>query len=232
MRINFSLTNFAQLASRIETVFCRLSILRFLMPLWSVELVARLGAAFAVILTHRSTFGIERRIRGFLLSPRFGVVGLSIDRNLQLENMHAIRISENVSLRGGSHYIGSAASPLRIGRDSHIGRNCVLSGLGGISIGEGCAISSGVLIYSITNTYNDEPFRPVIEQPIHHAAVVIGDDVLIGAGAIVLPGVTIGSHAIIGAGAVVNRDVSEWQVVAGVPAKVLHDRRNSLRKSN
>lgn len=54
------------------------------------------------------------------------------------------------------------------------------------------------------------------------AKVDIGDHVFIGAGAIILPGVTIGDHAIIAAGAVVNKDVPANSTVGGVPAKVLH----------
>ena len=49
--------------------------------------------------------------------------------------------------------------------------------------------------------------------------IVIGDDVWIGAGAIVLPGVTIGEGAIIGAGAVVTKDVPAGETYVGVPAR-------------
>ena len=52
----------------------------------------------------------------------------------------------------------------------------------------------------------------------------IGDDVWIGARVIILPGVTIGSHCIIGAGAVVTRDVPDYAIVGGVPAKVIRYR--------
>jgi acetyltransferase-like isoleucine patch superfamily enzyme len=59
-----------------------------------------------------------------------------------------------------------------------------------------------------------------------HKSVVIGKDVWIGAGAILLPGVSIGDNSIIAAGAVVTHDVTPYQVVGGVPARVLRDRRN------
>ena len=53
--------------------------------------------------------------------------------------------------------------------------------------------------------------------------VEIGDYVLIGAGAIILPGVKIGSHSIIGAGAVVSKDIPEHSLVVGVPAKKIRE---------
>ena len=54
--------------------------------------------------------------------------------------------------------------------------------------------------------------------------VIIEDDVLIGAGTIILPGVTIGKGAIIAAGAVVTKDVPEYTIVGGIPAKEIKKR--------
>lgn len=62
---------------------------------------------------------------------------------------------------------------------------------------------------------------PTKEQDYLDAPIVINDDVWIGAGSIILAGVTIGKGAIIAAGAVVNKDVPEYSIVGGVPAKVL-----------
>ena len=58
---------------------------------------------------------------------------------------------------------------------------------------------------------------------------MIGRDVWIAAGAGVTDGVTIGDHAVIGMGAVVTRDVPEWAIVGGVPARVIGDRRDCHR---
>ncbi|WP_145274031.1 acyltransferase [Planctomycetes bacterium SV_7m_r] len=65
---------------------------------------------------------------------------------------------------------------------------------------------------------------PIAEQGCEQRPVVIGDDVWIGTGAVILPGVTIGSGAVIGAGAIVNQDIPANQIWAGVPARMIRHR--------
>jgi acetyltransferase-like isoleucine patch superfamily enzyme len=67
-------------------------------------------------------------------------------------------------------------------------------------------------------------FLPSYYLPERRNFVIIGNDVTIGANAVILPGVTIGDGAIVGAGAVVSHDVPPYALVAGVPAKVLRYR--------
>ncbi len=69
--------------------------------------------------------------------------------------------------------------------------------------------------------------EPVIRTDLVISPVVIGYGADVGMNASLLPGVTIGAHAIIGAGAVVTKDVPEYAIAAGVPARVLRDRRES-----
>jgi acetyltransferase-like isoleucine patch superfamily enzyme len=66
----------------------------------------------------------------------------------------------------------------------------------------------------------------VREQPVTSRGVRIGRDVWIGANACITDGVTIGDHAVVGMGAVVTRDVPEWAIVGGSPARIIGDRRN------
>ena len=60
-------------------------------------------------------------------------------------------------------------------------------------------------------------------MPIKSLKIIIGDNAWLGAGVIVLPGITIGKNAVIGAGAVVTHDVPEYAIMAGVPAKKIGD---------
>ena len=78
------------------------------------------------------------------------------------------------------------------------------------------------------STHVGEPIDvPIIATELVIKPVVIGYGADIGTNATILPGVRVGAHAMVGAGAVVADDVSDYAVVAGVPARVLRSRRNS-----
>ena len=113
---------------------------------------------------------------------------------------------------------------IRIGDRSHIDVFSALHGQGGISIGNNCAIASGVVIYSQSNQYKDDNSLDIIDQPIVFESVVIESGVWIGANATILPGIKIGCGAIVGAGALVNKNVTAYEIVAGVPARTIGKR--------
>jgi acetyltransferase-like isoleucine patch superfamily enzyme len=110
-----------------------------------------------------------------------------------------------------------------IGDDVWIGQQCFFHSAGGLTIGSRVGIGPGVKI--ITSYHEEEGrSRPILDSRIAFAPVVIGDDSDIGVGSVILPGVTIGRGVQVGAGAVVTRDVPDYTVVAGVPARVLRER--------
>jgi len=89
-----------------------------------------------------------------------------------------------------------------------------------VYIGKNTLIASHVVITSSTHDYSVSPIRQKrIDLPVH-----IGDDVWIGSGAIIFPGVTIGDGAVIGAGSVVRDDVPPNTIFAGNPAEFLKNR--------
>lgn len=100
----------------------------------------------------------------------------------------------------------------------HINPSCYLNATGHILFGEGVVLSYGVKILS---TGLDLEFPCRTEAPHIDKEVVIEDNVWIGVGAIVLPGVRIGRNAAVSAGAVVICDVPPNAVVAGNPARVI-----------
>ncbi|MEO6030147.1 MAG: acyltransferase [Candidatus Binatia bacterium] len=105
---------------------------------------------------------------------------------------------------------------------------CYLDATGGLVIGNDVSIAHGASILTTEHDYT-QPDVMIRDAPVTHAAVTIGNDVWIGAGARILAGVTIADHAVVGAGAVVTRDVPTRQVVAGVPARVLKPSGPQLR---
>lgn len=108
---------------------------------------------------------------------------------------------------------------IQIGTGTIIGDHVFLDGRDKLMIGSHVDIASAVMIYSSEHDVNSEDFHAI------SAPVEIGDYVFIGPGAIILPGVKIGNGAVVGAGAVVTKNVDEFQIVGGVPAQVIGERK-------
>lgn len=110
-----------------------------------------------------------------------------------------------------------------IGDNSGLGVNCVVRGP--LEIGTNVMMGPDVRIMTAKHdtSRTDIPMRQQGHLP--KQKVTISDDVWIGARVIILPGISIGTGSIIGAGAVVTKDVPEYSVVAGVPAKVIKYRK-------
>ncbi|MFA4826844.1 MAG: acyltransferase [Candidatus Shapirobacteria bacterium] len=107
---------------------------------------------------------------------------------------------------------------LTIGHDSIIGDHCFLDGRSPLEIGSHVNIASQVLIYNDEHNINSPDFGNSF------GPVIIKDYVFIGPRAIILPGVTIGRGAVVAAGAVVTKDIPDFEVWGGVPAKKISDR--------
>jgi acetyltransferase-like isoleucine patch superfamily enzyme len=124
-----------------------------------------------------------------------------------------------------AHAIVWSEAGLRLGDDVAIHSFTHIFAAGGVTIGSGTMISANCSISSVTHVKNS-PQRHLVtshddpNEPLHRP-VTIGDNVWIGMGAIILPGVTIGDHAIIGAGSVVTKAVPPRAVCVGNPARVV-----------
>lgn len=108
---------------------------------------------------------------------------------------------------------------ITIGNGSIIGDHCFLDGRAPLKIGNHVSIASQVLIYNSEHDINSEDFKPIEEN------VEIGDFVFIGPRAIILPGVKIAKGAVVAAGAVVTKNVGEFEIVGGVPARLIGERK-------
>ena len=116
---------------------------------------------------------------------------------------------------------------LEIGHDSGVGINCEL--YGPVVIGENVMMGPEVIVYTSGHKY-DRIDIPMGEQGDDDVKpVIIGNDVWIGRRVIIMPGVKIGNGCIIGAAAVVTKDIPDYSVAVGVPAKVVKSRLNNAQ---
>ena len=113
---------------------------------------------------------------------------------------------------------------IKIGEGSIIGDHVFLDGRAKLTIGNHVDIASHVLIYNSEHDIEAEDFS-AREEPVE-----IGDYVFIGPRVTILPGVKVGKGAIIAAGAVVSKDVPDFAIVGGVPAKTIGERKNKNLK--
>ncbi len=104
-----------------------------------------------------------------------------------------------------------------------IGQQCFLHSAGGLIIEQEVGIGPRTVV--LTSQHRD-PGRekPLMAGPLEFAPVRIGEGSDIGAGSVILPGVTIGRGALIGAGSVVTKDIPDFAVAVGNPAKILRYR--------
>ncbi|ACL23740.1 acyltransferase [Chloroflexus aggregans] len=113
-------------------------------------------------------------------------------------------------------------SHISIGRRSLIGEGCILRGQGGITIGDDVYLGTLVQILAVNHVFHDTT-RPISTQGITAQGIRIGDGSWIGSGAIILDGVNIGKNVVVGAGAVVTKDIPDYCVAVGNPARVVRD---------
>ncbi len=173
--------------------------------------------------------------------------GVHFGTNVVLRNPNKIDVGDNVIIDDNCllDAKGRKNNGITIEDGVFVGRNSILSCKNGdivlhknVNIGFNCEIFSGSRVevgegvlmaaysYLIGGDHDaDDAGVSVTEQGSTSHGITVGEGAWLGAAALVRDGVKIGGHAIIGAGAVVTHDVPEYSVAAGVPARVLRDRR-------
>lgn len=168
--------------------------------------------------------------------------------NVVLRHPYKIDISDNVVIDDNCllDAKGTDNNGIRIGSGVFIGRNSILSCKNGdivlgdnVNIGFNCEIFSASNVTLGTNTLvaaycyfiggghdYDQTDVPILEQGRCSHGINVGEGAWFGAGTKILDGVNIGQHSITGADSVVTRDIPEYAVAVGAPAKVIKDRRD------
>lgn len=114
---------------------------------------------------------------------------------------------------------GAILSPyISVGNNCLIGEGCRIRG--NIAIGNDVLLAQNVELVSFAHNF-DRSDVPIRLQGEIFGSIMIGNDVWVGVNAIVLPDVKVSDHAIIGAGSVVTKDVPEWAIVGGAPARII-----------
>ncbi|WP_028748088.1 acyltransferase [Rhizobium mesoamericanum] len=140
-----------------------------------------------------------------------------------------IEIGDRFTTRCGA-VVDSQSGHIKIGNDVSLNDYSILLGHGGISIGDNVRIAGHVVVAAFEHNYED-PVIPIRLQSIRKGAVVIGDDVWIGAGAKVLAGSVIARGTVIGANSVVKGRTVPYGIYVGAPARLVKTRTGKHARS-
>jgi acetyltransferase-like isoleucine patch superfamily enzyme len=181
--------------------------------------------------------GLIWALRFFWYEPLFRSQCASVGEGFQMEKLPYITGRGLITIGSGVRLSGKpsvgfsnrllARPELSVGDDTFVGHDCSFGIALSVRVGSHCYLAGGVSVRDFDGHPVDarrrrakEPTPPEAIRP-----VVIGDDVWVGAGAVILKGVTVGVRSIVAAGAVVTRDVPPDTVVAGNPARVVKELR-------
>ena len=113
------------------------------------------------------------------------------------------------------------AGPIEIGDHVLINHMSDISGRAAkVKIGNNVLIAPRVSILASMHNYSDRSLL-IKDQGVKAAEIEIGDDVWIGTGSVIMPGIKIGQGAVIGANSVVNQNIPDYAVAVGIPAKII-----------
>jgi dTDP-4-amino-4,6-dideoxy-D-glucose acyltransferase len=161
----------------------------------------------------------------------------SIGKNVRISDKASIYNAENISVGDNVRIddfvvLSAGEGGIAIGSHIHIAVFSSLIGAGAIKIADFANISSRVAIYSSSDDYSGEwmtnPTVPDCYKQVNHAAVVIGRHVIIGCGAVILPGITLHDGVAIGALSLVTQTCAAFSIYAGTPAKFIKSRSQNL----
>jgi len=180
------------------------------------------------MLTPKYALLVARLLRRRFLTPAGrrmvfdGMLFLGSRVTIQIGRRARVRCGRWVWIGHGSK-IRCHEGEVSIGDKTVLGQECTISAYQHVSIGEQCILADRVMLIDFDHNVA-ETERPIRAQGIYKRDTRVGSNVWIGHAAQILRGVTVGDNAIIGAGAVVTKDVPANAVVGGVPARVLRMR--------
>jgi acetyltransferase-like isoleucine patch superfamily enzyme len=142
-------------------------------------------------------------------------------RRFIYRNVFRMKIGEGSTLQIGAFIL--APHKISIGDHANIGIGALLDGRRGLVIGSNVDINFNVSMFTLEHDINSPDYST------KGGTVIISDYACIASGAVILPGVRIGRGAVVAAGAVVTKDVEDFSIVGGVPARPIAHRSSDLR---
>lgn len=150
---------------------------------------------------------------------------IDLGNNVEIDpstSFNNIRIGDNVKIAKRCSVYGSAAHILEIRNDSYVGMNTIIDGYAEkVIIGTNVSIAPNVHIMSASGPNASKALQRVF--PITSGPVTIGDHCWIGAGAVIMPGVTLGKYCIVAVNSFVNKSFPDFTIIGGAPAKVIRE---------
>lgn len=154
-------------------------------------------------------------IQDYVVINALSKEGIQFGDNVSIGMRSMIKVSGSLTAVGKGFVMG---------HDSAMGNDCFIGAAGGVYIGNYVAIGQNVRFHSENHEFHDRN-KMICEQGVTNRGITVGDDVWIGAGAVILDGTHIGTGCVIGANTLVNKDIPDYSIVVGNPARIVGIRR-------
>jgi len=187
-----------------------------------------LMAVFILTLPLRRLWNRLYRVAQLNSCTKYKEYSVQCDGSVNVIGTGNVRLGQNVRLGKELELETLDRGMIELGSNTRINRGCTLASHSGITIGDYSMLGEYVSVRDAN--HGMELGQPMRFQPHRTKPIHIGQDVWIGRGSCVLPGVTIGDGAVIGANSVVNRDVPPHTISAGAPCKVIKNRKSQFSK--
>lgn len=177
-----------------------------------------------ILVNTPTRFGVL--IRGLIYKRLFKQMGKScyIEAGVTILGFGRITLGENVRIAKNSYIYANDNGVLEIGNNFAMNTNSQLGAAGGkIIIGNNCAIGPNCVLRAANHAFGRTDI-PIVKQGHEYGEIHIGDDVWIASNCVITANTKIGKSCVIAAGSVVTKDVEEFSVVGGIPAKIIKKR--------
>lgn len=198
---------------------CTRGVMPFLRGLFTYPFLAKmkgslfLGRGVVLLYKHKLTIGSACYIGDYSYINCLSKGGVTLGNGVTLREWAWVQLSSGLNNVGESIVIGD---------NTYIGPRAILGAGGPLRIGANCQIGAGVNFIAENHIYMGE--GAISEKGVTKIGIEIGEDCWIGNNVIIFDGVRIGRSCVIGAGSIVTKDVGDFQVAIGSPARVIKSR--------